>query len=84
MIYLPDVLARVGERDLVDLVGVEPDLALSALEYGCGKPLLELQRHLFKGHTDRKRGGNLRGSYINTKTPCAKRNAGWQLLTSLV
>lgn len=47
--YLPDVLARVGEGDLVDLVGVEPDLALSALEYGCGKPLLELQRHLLRG-----------------------------------
>lgn len=44
--HLPDVLARVGEGDLVDLVGVEPDLALSALEYGGGKPLLELQRYL--------------------------------------
>lgn len=44
--YLADVLAGVGQGDLVDLVGVEPDLALSALEHGGGKPLLELERHL--------------------------------------
>lgn len=29
---LPDVLPGVGHRDLVDLIGVEPDLALAALE----------------------------------------------------
>lgn len=44
--YLADVLARGGEGDLVDLVGVEPDLPLSALQHGGGEPLLELERHL--------------------------------------
>lgn len=53
--YLADVLARVGEGDLVDLVGVEPDLPLSAFEYGGGKPLLKLQRNL---HT---KGGGREG-----------------------
>jgi hypothetical protein len=28
-----NVPARVGQRDLIDLVGVEPDLALSAFEH---------------------------------------------------
>lgn len=57
--YLADVLARVGEGDLVDLVGVEPDLPLSALEYGGGKPLLKLQRNLRDGEegTERQGGG---------------------------
>ncbi len=38
---LADVLARVGHRDLVDLIGIEPDLALSALEDRAGQSLLE-------------------------------------------
>lgn len=54
--YLADVLTRVGERDLVDLVGVEPDLPLSALEYGGGKPLLKLQRNLYEREGGRERG----------------------------
>lgn len=36
--YLADVLPGVGEGDLVDLVGVEPHLALSALEHGGRQP----------------------------------------------
>lgn len=38
-----DVLTGVGIRDLVDLVGVEPDLAFAALQHGRGETLLELQ-----------------------------------------
>lgn len=45
--YLADVLTRIGERDLVDLIRVEPDLPLSALEYGGGEPLLEFKRNLY-------------------------------------
>ena len=30
-----DVTTRVGEGDLVDLIGVEPDFPLSAFEDGC-------------------------------------------------
>ena len=41
-----DVAAAVGQRDLVDLVGVEPDLALTALEDIGREALLELERHL--------------------------------------
>lgn len=41
-----DVAAAVGQRDLVDLVGVEPDLALTALEDVGREALLELERHL--------------------------------------
>ena len=44
-----DVAAAVGQRDLVDLVGVEPDLALTALEDVGREALLELERHLFFG-----------------------------------
>jgi len=40
-----DVAAAVGQRDLVDLVGVEPDLALTAIEDVGRKALLELERH---------------------------------------
>lgn len=40
-----DVAAAVGQRDLVDLVGVEPDLALTALENIGREALLELERH---------------------------------------
>ena len=40
-----DVAAAVGQRDLVDLVGVEPDLALTALEDVGREALLELERH---------------------------------------
>eukprot|EP00960_Hanusia_phi_P069111 767004-Hanusia_phi.AAC.9 len=38
---LADVLARVGHGDLVDLIRVEPDLALAALEHGGSKALLQ-------------------------------------------
>jgi hypothetical protein len=38
-------LTGVGHRDLIDLIGVEPDLALAALEDARGQALLQLQRH---------------------------------------
>ncbi|GMT04491.1 hypothetical protein PENTCL1PPCAC_26665, partial [Pristionchus entomophagus] len=38
-----DVLAGVGIGDLVDLIGVEPDLSLSALEYGRREAFLQAQ-----------------------------------------
>lgn len=37
---LADGLARVGGRDLVDLAGVKPDLALTAADHGGGQALL--------------------------------------------
>lgn len=40
-----EALTGVGHRDLVDLIGVEPDLALAALEDAGGQALLQLQRH---------------------------------------
>ena len=40
-----DIAAGVGQRDLVDLIGVEPDLALTALEDVGRKALLEFERH---------------------------------------
>ena len=45
---------RVGDRDLVGLVGVQPHLALAALEDRGGEALLELERHL---QSDRGAGG---------------------------
>lgn len=44
-----DVAPGVGQRNLVNLIGVEPNLALSALEHGSGKALLQLERHLNLG-----------------------------------
>ena len=44
-----DVAPGVGQRNLVNLIGVEPNLALSALEHGSGKALLQLERHLNSG-----------------------------------
>jgi hypothetical protein len=40
-----EALTGVGHGDLVDLIGVEPDLALAALEDARGQTLLQLQRH---------------------------------------
>lgn len=37
---LSDGLARVGVGDLVNLIGVEPDLALTASNDGCREALL--------------------------------------------
>mmetsp|Transcript_35809 Transcript_35809/g.79703 ORF Transcript_35809/g.79703 Transcript_35809/m.79703 type:complete len:243 (-) Transcript_35809:27-755(-) len=42
---LPDVLPRVCHRDLIDLIGVQPDLAQAASQHACGKPLLQLEGH---------------------------------------
>jgi hypothetical protein len=38
-----EALTGVGHGDLVDLIGVEPDLALAALEDARGEPLLQLE-----------------------------------------
>ena len=38
-------LTGVRHGDLADLIGVEPDLALAALEDARGEALLQLQRH---------------------------------------
>lgn len=42
---LADVLAGVRHRDLIDLIGIQPDLALTALEHGRSQTLLEAKRH---------------------------------------
>jgi hypothetical protein len=39
---------RVGDRDLVGLVRVEPDLALAALQDRGGEALLQLERHHYE------------------------------------
>ena len=38
-----DVSARVGKRNLIDFIGVQPNLTLSAFQNGSGEALLELQ-----------------------------------------
>lgn len=38
-----NVTTRIRERDLINLVGVEPDFVLSAFEYGCSKAFLKLE-----------------------------------------
>eukprot|EP01083_Nonionella_stella_P148710 471224_1 len=40
-----NVAAGIGQRNFIDLVGVQPDLALSAFEDGGREALLELKRH---------------------------------------
>lgn len=40
---LADGLAGVGVGDLVDLIGVKPDLALAAADDGGGEPLLRTE-----------------------------------------
>jgi hypothetical protein len=40
---LADILPRVGVGDLVDLIGVEPDLVFAALHDRSGQPLLQLE-----------------------------------------
>ena len=46
--HFADVLARVGKGNLSDLVGIDPNSLLSALEHGGREPLLELQgRHIY-------------------------------------
>lgn len=37
---LADCLTRVGIADLIDFIGIEPDLSFTASYYGCRKPLL--------------------------------------------
>lgn len=44
-VQLGNVASRVGEHNLIDLIGVQPDLALSALEDGSGEALLQFQRN---------------------------------------
>lgn len=52
-------LTGVGHRDIIDLVGVQPHLPQSAVQYGRGKPLLQLQGH----HDDRDQEPTLAASY---------------------
>jgi len=40
---LADSLAGVGIGDLVDFIGIQPDLVLAASQDGCGKSLLSSQ-----------------------------------------
>ena len=51
-VQLADILARVGHGDVVDLIRVEPDLALAALKHGCREAFLK-----FEGDHDEERFG---------------------------
>jgi hypothetical protein len=42
---LADVLSAVGHGNLVDLIRIQPHLALATLEHRSGKPLLQLEGH---------------------------------------
>ena len=42
---LADVLAGVRHGDLIDLIGVQPDLPLAALQHRGGEALLKTKRH---------------------------------------
>jgi hypothetical protein len=42
---LADVLPAVGHGDFIDLIGVQPHLALAALEHAGGQALLQLEGH---------------------------------------
>ena len=44
LVQLANVLTRVGHGDVIDLVWVKPDFALTALEHGGGEALLEFER----------------------------------------
>lgn len=39
-----DMLARVGEGDVVQFFGIEPDFAFAAVEKACGQPFVKLKR----------------------------------------
>ena len=56
---MAQVLTGVGHRDIVDLIGVQPDLAQSAVQHGRGQTLLQLQGH----HGDRKKETALAASH---------------------
>jgi len=40
-----NVAAGIGQRNFIDFIGVQPDLALSAFEDGRSEALLELKGH---------------------------------------
>jgi hypothetical protein len=40
-----DVTSGVGQSNFAGFIGVQPNLAFSALENGCGEALLELERN---------------------------------------
>ena len=44
-VQLGNISARVRQRDLVDFIGVQPDLAFSTLKDGGGKALLQSKRN---------------------------------------
>jgi len=44
-VQLGNITARVRQRNLVDFIGVQPDLALTALEDGSGQTLLQTKRN---------------------------------------
>lgn len=54
---LVDVPAAVGQGDLVDLVGVHPDLALSALEDVRREALLQFERNWTKNRERERKSG---------------------------
>ena len=50
-----NVTAGVGQRNFVNFIGIQPDLALSAFEYGSGEALLKLKRHCCNNGEDEEK-----------------------------
>jgi hypothetical protein len=76
-------LTGVGHRDLGDFIGVEPDLALAALEHARGEALLLLQRHHLPDAADKlsrlrsgcvvwRRKGGVRNAAASLYIPIAR------------
>ena len=73
---LADVLARVCVCDLVCLVGVEPDLALAALEHGGGQALLRRE----VGHKE----NNPKSGYYPNPNPSLRSHVARTLTLTLL
>ena len=53
-----NVAARVGQGNLINFIGVQPNLALAAFQHGSGEALLELKRDYTIGKKRRNSNQN--------------------------
>ena len=47
-----DITAGISQSNLIDFIGIQPDLALSAFEDGSGETLLKFKRHCYYRRRD--------------------------------
>ena len=76
-VQLGNISTRIRQRDFVDFIGIQPNLAFTTLEYGGGKALLQTERNWKRGIMRNEQSMDIRDYKQIQDKQLASQGCGW-------